>query len=143
MFSSSTAAAAQQQQHSSSGGGYYVELLFLAPAPRIKPERQMKKMEHRSGTFFRDSRADYALRISMADRPPRCIADRGTAEAAAQQQQHSSSDGSDVAATDEKDERGYTGELFVFVLALWRNLKRTSADTPRSLQLTTAVLLCR
>ena len=63
--------------------------------------------------------------------------------AAAQQQQHSSSDGSDVAATDEKDERGYTGEPFVFVLALWRNLKRTSADTPRSLQLTTAVLLCR
>ena len=123
--SSSTAAAAQQQQHSSSGGGY-VELLFLAPAPQIKPERQMKKMEHRSGTFFRDSRADYALRISMADRPPRCIADRGTAEAAAQQQrhrssstgaaaqqqQHSSSDGSDVAATDEKDERGYTGEPF-------------------------------
>ena len=117
----------------------------------------MKKMEHRSGTFFRDSRADYALRISMADRPPRCIADRGTAEAAAQQQrhrssstgaaaqqqQHSSSDGSDVAATDEKDERGYAGELFVFVLALWRNLERTSADTPRSLQLTTAVLLCR
>ena len=157
MFSSSTAAAAQQQEHSSSGGGYYVELLFLAPAPRIKPERRMKKMEHRSGTFFRDSRADYALRISMADRPPRCIADRGTAEAAAQQQrhrssstgaaaqeqQHSSSDGSDVAATDEKDERGFTGELFVFVLALWRNLKRTSADTPRSLQLTTAVLLCR
>ena len=63
--------------------------------------------------------------------------------AAAQQQPQSSSDGSDVAATDEKDERGYTGELFVFVLALWRNLKRTSADTPRSLQLTTAVLLCR
>ena len=39
-------------------------------------------------------------------------------EAAAQQQQHSSSDGSDVAATDDKDERGYTGELFVVVLAL-------------------------
>ena len=58
-----------------------------------------------------------------------------------QKQQHSSSGGSDVAATDEKDERGCTGEPFVFVLA--RNLKRTSADTPRSLQLTTAVLLCR
>ena len=69
----------------------------------------------------------------MADRPPRCIADRGTAEAAAQQQQHSSSDGSDVAAADEKDERGCTGEPFVFVLALSRNLKRTNADTPRSL----------
>ena len=59
------------------------------------------------------------LRISIADRPSRCIADRETAEAAAQQQQqHSSSDGSDVAATDDKDERGYTGELFVVVLAL-------------------------
>ena len=58
------------------------------------------------------------LRITIADRPSRCIADRGTAEAAAQQQQHSSSDGSDVAATDDKDERGYTGELFVVVLAL-------------------------
>ena len=53
--------------------------------------------------------------------------------AAAQQQQHSSSGGSDVAATDEKDARGCTGEPFVFVLALPRNLKRTSADTPRSL----------
>ena len=74
------------------------------------------------------------MRISIADRPSRCIADRGTAEAAAQQQLHSSSaDGSDAAATDDKDERGYTGELFVFVLALSRNLKRTSADTPRSL----------
>ena len=74
------------------------------------------------------------LRISIADRPSRCIADRETAEAAAQQQQqHSSSDGSDVAATDDKDERGYTGELFVVVLALSRNLKRTSADKLRSL----------
>ena len=52
-----------------------------------------------------------------------CIRDR----------QHSSSDSSDVAATDDKDELGYTGELFVVVLALSRNLKRTSADTPRSL----------
>ena len=40
--------------------------------------------------------------------------------AAAQQQQNSSSGGSDVAATDEKDERGYTGDPFVFVLALSR-----------------------
>ena len=49
----------------------------------------------------------------------------------------------DVAATAEKDERGYTGEPFVLVLALCRNLKWTSADTPRSLLLTTAALLCR
>ena len=90
----------------------------------------------------RISIADRAPRC-IADRAPRCIADRGTAEAAAQQQQHSSSGGSDVAATDEKDECGYTGEPFVFVLELSRNLKRTSADTPRSLLLTTAVLLCR
>ena len=63
-WSSSTAveAAAQQQQHSSSGGGD-VELLFLVLAPRVKPERQMKKMEHRCGTFFRDSACyKYALR---------------------------------------------------------------------------------
>ena len=40
---------AQQQQHSSSGNGD-VELLFLVPAPRVKPERLMKKMEHRSET---------------------------------------------------------------------------------------------
>ena len=59
------------------------------------------------------------MRIIIADRPSRCIADRGTAEAAAPQHQHSSSDGSDVAATDDKDERGYTGELFVVVLALF------------------------
>ena len=44
--------------------------------------------------------------------------------AAAQQQQHSSSDGSDVVATDEKDERVYTGELFVFVLALSRKFEK-------------------
>ena len=103
MFFSSTAAAAQQQQHSSSGSGD-VELLFLVPA------RQMKKMEHRSGTFFRDSSACYALWIVLR------IADCGTEEAAAQQQQHSSSGGSDVAATDEKDERGCAGEpLFSFL----------------------------
>ena len=87
----------------------------------------------------------------------RLIADRGAAEAAAQRQQHSSSStaaaaqqqqnsssgGSDVAATDEKDEREYTGEPFVFVHALWRDLKRTSADTPRSLLFSTAFLLLR
>ena len=94
----------QKQQHSSSGGGD-VELLFLVPAPRGKPERQKKKMEHRSGTFLRDS-----LHIMH------CGSALRTAEAAAQQQQHSSSGGSDVAATDEKDERGYTGEPFVSFL---------------------------
>ena len=29
-----------------------VKLLHLVTAPRGKPERQMKEMEHRSGTFF-------------------------------------------------------------------------------------------
>ena len=53
MVFSSTAAAAQQQQYHSSGGGD-VELLFLVPAPRVKPERQMKKMEHRSETFLQE-----------------------------------------------------------------------------------------
>ena len=90
MFLSSTAAAAQQQWRRR-------RVAVLVPAPRVKPERQMKKMEHRSGTFFRDSAYyKYALWISIADRAPRCIADRGTAEAAAQQQQHSSSGGGDV-----------------------------------------------
>ena len=55
---------------SSSGGGD-VELLFLVPASRVKPERQMKKMEHRSGTFFRDSlhimHCGSALRIVLRD----------------------------------------------------------------------------
>ena len=130
MFFSSTAAAAQQQWWRRR------RVAVLVPAPRVKPERQMKKMEHRSGTFFRTLcilQVRVCIAISTADRAPRCIADRGTAEAAAQQQQHSSSGGSNVAATDEKDERGCTGEPFVFVLALPRNLKRTSADTPRSL----------
>ena len=92
----------------------------LVLAPRVKPERQMKKMEHRTGTFFR-TLCILQVRVCIADRAPRCIADRGTAEAVAQQQQHSSIGGNDVAATDEKDERGCTGEPFVFVLA--RNLK--------------------
>ena len=105
-------------------------------------------MEHRSGTFF-SGISVYASRISITDRG--AAMNRGSwssrsssTAAAAQQQQHSSSGGSDVAATDEKDERGYTGEPFVFVLALSRNLKRTSADTPRSLLFSTAfLLLCR
>ena len=80
--SSSTAAAAQQQQHNSRGGGD-VELLFLVPVPRVKPERQMKEVEHRIGTFC-VGLSVYPSWISIiADRAPRCIADRGEAEAAA------------------------------------------------------------
>ena len=108
MFFSSTAAAAQHQCRRR-------RVAVLVPAPRVRPERQMKKMEHRSGTFFRTLcilQVRVCIAISIADRAPRCIADRGTAQAAAQQQKHSSSGGSDVAATDEKDERGYTGEPF-------------------------------
>ena len=87
----------------------------------------------------------HCVRISIADRAPRCIADRGTAEAAAQQQQHSSSStAAVVAATSwlrtKRTSVHCTGEPFVFVLALSRNLKRTSADTTRSL-VTTGVLL--
>ena len=109
MVFSSTAAVAQQQQYSSSGGGD-VELLFLVPAPRVKPERQMKKMEHPNGTFFRDSPAYYALWIVLR------IADRGTEEAAAQQQQHSSSSTAAVVSA--------TSRL---------RTKRTSVDAPVSL----------
>ena len=100
--SSSTAAAAQQQQRSSSGGGH-VELLLLVPAPRVKPERQMKKMEHRSGTFVRDSlhimHCGSALRIVLRD-ASRIVEQQkqqyisSSTAAAAQQQQHSSSGGS-------------------------------------------------
>ena len=140
MFLSSTAAAQQQWWRRR-------RVAVWVPAPRVKPERQMKKMKHRRGTFFRTLcilQVRVCIAISIADRAPQYIADRGTAEAVAQQQQHSSSGGSDVAAMDEKDERGYAGEPFVFVLGLSRNfLKRTSADTPRSLLLPTAVLLCR
>ena len=126
MVFSSTAAAAQQQQYSSSGGAD-VDLLFLVPAPRVKPERLMRKMVHRSGTFFRDS---LHITVCIADQHcGSCSAMRGgswnsrssSKAAAAQQQQHSSSGGSDVEATDEKDERGYTREPFVFVLAPSRN----------------------
>ena len=94
----------QKQQHSSSGGGD-VELLFLVPAPRVKPERQMKKMEHRSGTFFRDSlhirHCGSALRIVLRD-ASRIVEQQkqqhnsSSTAAAAQQQQHSSSGGGDV-----------------------------------------------
>ena len=50
---------AQQQQHRSSSTAAVVaarrrrRVAVLVPAPRVKPERQMKKMEHRSGTFLR------------------------------------------------------------------------------------------
>ena len=87
MVSSSTAAAAQQQQYSSSGGGD-VELLFLVPPRRVKPERQMKKIEHRTETFFQDSlhttsmHCGSALRIVLRD------ASRIVEQ---QKQQHSSS----------------------------------------------------
>ena len=117
MVFSSTAAAAQQQQYSSSGGGE-VESLFLVPAPRVKPERHMKKMEHRSETFLQGvSILRNASRIVEQQKQQHSSS---STAAAAQQQQHSSSDGSDIAATDDKDERGYTGELFVAVLALSR-----------------------
>ena len=124
--SSSTAAAAQQQWWRRR------RVAIFGPSTPGPTRTPSEEMEHRSGTFFRDSL--YIMHCGSALR---------TAEAAAHQKQHSSSGGSDVAATNEKDERGYTGEPFVFVLALSRNLKRTSTDTPRSLLLTTAVLLCR
>ena len=68
-----------------------VKLLFLVTAPRGKPERPMKEMEHRSGTFF--SGISLYMHRGSASRTveQRRIADRGAAEAAAQQQQHSSS----------------------------------------------------
>ena len=90
MFFSSTAAATQQQQHSSSGGGD-VELLFWSQDPGSNQNAKWRKWNTEAGLFFGLSAYyKYALRISIADRAPRCIADRGTAEAAAQQQQHSS-----------------------------------------------------
>ena len=104
MFLSSTAAAAQQQWWRRRRVAVWV------PAPRVKPERQMKKMEHRSGTFFRDSSAYFALWIVLR------IADRGTEEAAVQQQQHSSSSTAAVVAA--------TSRL---------RTKRTSVDPPVSL----------
>ena len=50
-----------------------VKLLFLVPAPRVKPERQMKEMEHRSGTFFSELSV-YASRIGIADRGAAVVA---------------------------------------------------------------------
>ena len=118
--------AAQQQQHSSSSTAAAAQQQWWWLLRRVavfgpSTPDQTRTPNEENGTPKREffsGFSDYALRISMTDRPPRCIADRGTAEAAAQQQQHSSSDGSDIAATDDKDERGYTGELFVVVLAL-------------------------
>ena len=40
------------RRQSSSARRGTVKLLFFVTAPRGKPERQMKEMEHRSGTFF-------------------------------------------------------------------------------------------
>ena len=74
--------ARQTRRQNSSTRCGSVKLLFLVPTPRGKPERRMKEMEHRSGTFF-SGISVYASRIS--------IADHGAAKAAAQQQQHSSS----------------------------------------------------
>ena len=113
MFLSSTAAAAQQQWWRRR------RVAVLVPAPRVKPERQMKKWNTEAGLVFGLSayyKYAYALRISIADRALRCIADRGTAEAAAQQQQHSSSSTAAVVAA--------TSRL---------RTKRTSVDAPVSL----------
>ena len=103
--SSSIAAAAQQQ--------WWRRRRVAVFGPTTPGQTRMPNEEN--GTpkvdIFPGLSAYYALQISIAHRAPRCIADRGTAEAAAQQQKHSSSGGSDVAATDEKDERGYTGCL--------------------------------
>ena len=130
--SSSTAVAAQQQWWRR------CRVAVFGPSTPGRTRTPNKKMEHRSGTLFRDS-----LHIMHCGSVLRIVLRDASRIVEQQKQQHSSSGGSDVAATDEKDERGYTGEPFVFVLALSRNLKRTSADTPRSLLLTTAVLLCR
>ena len=105
MFLSSTAAAAQQQQHSTAAVVAATSSCCFGPST----PGQTRTPNEENGTpkrdFFSDSlhiTSMHCVRISIADRAPRCIADRGTAEAAAQQQQHSSSGGSDVAATDEK-----------------------------------------
>ena len=83
--SSSTAAAAQQQ--------WWRRRRVAVFGPSTPGQTRTPNEEN--GTPKRDIfsglSAYYALRISIADRAPRCIADRGTAEAAAQQQQHSSS----------------------------------------------------
>ena len=108
--SSSTAAAAQQQQHSSSGGGD-VEFLFLVPAPRVKPERQLKEMEPRSETFFRDS-----LHIMHCGSAVRIVLRDASRIVEQQKQQHGSSSTAAVVAA--------TSRL---------RTKRTSVDAPVSL----------
>ena len=66
-----------------------VKLLFLVPAPRVKSERQMKEMEHRSGTFFSGlSDSLYASRIVEQ-----------------QKQQHSSSSTAAVVAATSRQRR--------------------------------------
>ena len=48
------------------------EVAVFVPEPRVKPERQVKEMEHRSGTFCSGLSAYlYVSRISIADRAPR------------------------------------------------------------------------
>ena len=86
------------------------EFAILVPAPRVKPERQTKKMEHRSGTFFGTMRILHcgsALRIVLGD------ASRIVEQ---QKQQHSSSSTAAVVAA----------------TSLLRT-KMTSVDTPVSL----------
>ena len=66
-----------------------MKLLFLVPAPRVKSERQMKEMEHRSGTFFSGlSDSLYASRIVEQ-----------------QKQQHSSSSTAAVVAATSRQRR--------------------------------------
>ena len=75
--SSSTAAAAQQQ--------WWRRRRVAVFGPSTPGQTRTPNEEN--GTPKRDIfpglAAYYALRISIADRAPRCIADRGTAEAAA------------------------------------------------------------
>ena len=61
------------------------EVAVFGPSTPGQTRTPNEGMEHRSGTLF--SRLFvYASRISIADRAPRYIADRGAAGAAAQQQ---------------------------------------------------------
>ena len=113
MFFSSTAAAAQQQ--------WWRRRLVAVFGPSTPGQTRTPNKEN--GTPERDFFSGLICILCIVDRAPH----RGSWN------RRSSSGGSDVAATDEKDERGCAGEPFIFVLALSRNLKRTSADTPRSL----------
>ena len=122
MVFSSTAAAAQQQQYSSSGGGE-VESLFLVPAPRVKPERQLKKMEHRRGTFFRDS-----LHITAV-----CIADQHCGSCSAMHRGSWNSRSSSTAAAAQQQQHSSSSTAAVVAATSRLRAKRTSVDTPVSL----------